>query len=63
MIGEIEKGISTSVIRRPRPGKRNRATTQATAIPKAIFTGTTTRVTITVSQIACSVSGVVIAAQ
>ncbi|MNP67371.1 hypothetical protein D3C76_1631960 [compost metagenome] len=52
MIGEIEKGISISVTRRRRPGKRKRAISQAALMPKAMFTGTTMTATTVVSQIA-----------
>ena len=55
--GETEKGTSQSVIMSDRPGKRNRDTSQAVAMPKTVLIATASGATVSESQMACRVSG------
>ena len=54
-MGEIENGISMSVISSFLPLKEKRVIAQAAAMPKPVLIGTTTMAVSTVSQIACAV--------
>lgn len=50
-------GISSNVSSSWRPGKVKRVTSQASKVPNTRFTGTVINAIITVSQMACSMSG------
>ncbi len=58
--GETENGKSISAVSSVRPGNRNRAISQAAAMPNSVFSTTAIGVTINVSLIECSVAELLI---